>query len=266
LQAVKLNDEGDRVDFLTLVGVLVAGLAVVGGFWLEGGQVTVLLQWQSALIVIGGTLGAVMIQNPWARFADGFKLLFWVFSSPKPVDRKNLSNLLDWGKKAKQGGLLALESVNTEQIGDFAGRGLQLLANGVSTPVIDDALRRELDAYERSQMAAAKIWQQAGGYAPTFGIVGAVLGLIHITGNIASPGELGKGISMAFVSTLYGVGIANVVFLPVYGKIKSLVENELRYRKLYLDGILSISRKESSNIIETRLLGDIRQRANEHLG
>ncbi len=253
------------MDLLTPVGVVVAALAVVGGFWLEGGHVAVLFQWQSALIVMGGTLGAVMIQNPWVRFAEGVKLLGWVFSTPKPVDRKNLSNLLEWGKKAKQGGMLALESVNTDHTGDFAGRGLQLLANGVPEPVINDALRRELDAYERNQVAAAKIWQQAGGYSPTFGIVGAVLGLIHITGNISNPSELGKGISIAFVSTLYGVGVANVIFLPVYGKIKSLVDNELRYRKLYLDGILAISRRESSSTIEARLLGDIRQRANEKL-
>ena len=253
------------MDFLTPIGVFVAAMSVIGGFWLEGGHVAVLFQWQSACIVIGGTLGAVMIQNSWARFADGIRLLVWVFSTPTPVDSTHLSNLLAWGKQAKRGGMLALESVNTDEVGDFAARGLQLLANGVATAVIDDALRRELDAYERNQLAAAKIWQQAGGYSPTFGIVGAVLGLIHITGNISNPAELGKGISIAFVATLYGVGMANVIFLPVYGKIKSLIENELRYRKLYLDGILAIARKESPGTIETRLLGDIRQSASDKL-
>jgi chemotaxis protein MotA len=188
-----------------------------------------------------------------------------VFATPKPVDRASLANLLEWGRKAMIEGLLALESVETGRIGEFAKRGLALLANGVPTAVIDDALRRELDAYERNQTAAAKIWLQAGGYSPTFGILGAVLGLIQTTSHISEPVELGKGIAIAFVATLYGVGFANLVYLPLYGKIKAQIENELRYRKLYLDGILAIARKESPKTIETRLLGDIRQRANDVL-
>jgi chemotaxis protein MotA len=253
------------MDFLTLLGLILATAAIVLGFSLEGGQLAILFQAEAFLIVVGGTLGAVMIQNTWGRFWDGIKLLGWAFATPKPVDRSSLANLLEWGRKAMIEGLLALESVETGRIGAFAARGLSLLANGVSTPVIDDALRRELDAYERNQMAAARIWLQAGGYSPTFGIVGAVLGLIQTTSHISEPVELGKGIAVAFVATLYGVGFANLVYLPLYGKIKAQIDNELRYRKLYLDGILAISRKESPKTIETRLLGDIRQRANDVL-
>lgn len=230
-----------------------------------GGHLEFLLQLQALLIVAGGTLGAVMVNNQWSRFWAGIKLLAWAFSSPKPVDRRQLSQLLEWGKKALLEGMLALESVETKWLGDFPRRGLKLLADGVPTLVIEDALVRELEAYERNQMAAAKIWQQAGAYAPTFGILGAVIGLIHVTANISEPVALGKGIAIAFVATLYGVGMANVVCLPLYGKIRSLVDAELRYRKLYLDGVLAISRKESPRMIETRLLGDIRQRANEVL-
>lgn len=253
------------MDFLTLVGLGGAIAAIVLGFSLEGGQLGILFQKDALLIVVGGTLGAVMIQNTWGRFWDGLKLLTWAFATPKPVDRASLANLLEWGRKAMTDGMLTLETVDTKKIGQFAGRGLQLLANGVATPVIDDALRRELDAYERNQMAAARIWLQAGGYSPTFGILGAVLGLIQTTSHIAEPIELGKGIAIAFVATLYGVAFANLIYLPLYGKVKAQIENELRYRKLYLDGMLAISRKESPKTIETRLLGDIRQRANEVL-
>lgn len=253
------------MDFLTLAGALVALAAIGLGFALEGGQMAVLFQAQAFLIVVGGTLGAVMIQNTWTRFLDGLKQLRWAFSTPKPVDQKDLTRLLEWGRKAKMEGLLGLESINTKGISGFAARGIQLLANGVPSVVIDDALNRELDAYERNQMAAAKIWSQAGGYSPTFGIVGAVLGLIQVTSHIAEPTELGKGIAVAFVATLYGVGFANLVYLPLYGKVKAQIDNEILYRRLYLDGIMAISRKESPKTIETRLLGDIRQRANEVL-
>jgi chemotaxis protein MotA len=253
------------MDFLTLIGVVVALAAIATGVALEGGSLLVLFQAAAFLIVVGGTLGAVMIQNTRIRFFDGIKQLRWAFSTPKPVDRENLARLLEWGRKAKVEGMLGLESIDTKGIGEFAARGLQLLANGVPSPVIDDALRRELDAYERNQTAAAKIWQQAGGYSPTFGIVGAVLGLIQVTSHISEPTELGKGIAVAFVATLYGVGLANIVYLPIYGKIKAQIDNELRYRKLYLDGIMAISRKESPKTIETRLVADIRQRAGEVL-
>lgn len=253
------------MDFLTIVGVVVALAAIGTGFALEGGNLLVLLQTEALLIVVGGTLGAVMIQNTWIRFFDGVKQLRWAFSTPKPVDRESLAQLLEWGRRAKMEGMLGLEKVDTAGISQFAARGLQLLANGVPTPVIDDALRRELEAYERNQTAAAKIWHQAGGYSPTFGIVGAVLGLIQMTSHITEPAEMGKGIAVAFVATLYGVGLANLAYLPLYGKIKTQIDNELRYRKLYLDGILAISRKESPKTIETRLVGDVRQRADEVL-
>lgn len=253
------------MDLLTLTGIL-AGLAAIAlGFSLEGGQIAVLIQGEAFLIVVGGTLGAVLIQNSWTRFRDGVKQIRWAFATPKPVDRHNLSILLDWGHKAKLGGMLVFESIGTDKIGQFAARGLQLLANGAPSVVIDDALRRELDSYERNQMAAARIWMQAGGYAPNFGILGAVLGLIQVTGHISEPAELGRGIAVAFVSTLYGIGFANLICLPLYGKIKAQIENELRYRKLYLDGILAISRKESPTLIEARLIGDIRQSADEQL-
>ena len=253
------------MDLLTIFGALLGTTAIATGFWLEGGQFSALFQLEAFVIVLGGTLSAVMIQNTWARFFDGIKQLHLAFMKPRPVDRESLSVLLEWGDQAKLNGMLAFESIETSGINPFARRGLELLANGVSTAVLEDALQRELAAYERNRMAAARTWQQAGGYAPTFGILGAVLGLVHVTGHILEPAQLGAGIAAAFTATLYGLAIANIVFLPLYGKIKAQVESELRFRRLYLDGLLAISRKESPQTIETRLAGEVRERSAELL-
>lgn len=257
--------KGARMDLLTLAGVVLGGAAIVFGFALEGGHFTMLFQFEALVIVLGGTLGAVMIQNTWARFFDAVKQLRLAFVRAREVDRKNLSDLLEWGDRAKLDGLLAFESMDVSGIHPFARRGLELLANGVSTAVLEDALQRELDAYERSRLAAARVWQQAGGYAPTFGILGSVLGLVQVTSRILEPAQLGPGIAVAFIATLYGLALANLVFLPLYGKLRAQIDSELRFRKLYLDGFLAISRKESPHTIETRLTGDVRGRAAESL-
>jgi chemotaxis protein MotA len=253
------------MDILTLFGALLGVTAIVFGFSLEGGRFATLFQLEAFAIVLGGTLGAVMIQNTWARFFDGVKLIGRAFSKAKAVDQDSLSRLLEWGDQAKLNGMLAFEGMDVKGIDPFARRGLELLANGVSTAVLEDALQRELEAYERNHMAAARIWMQAGGYSPTFGILGSVLGLIQVTGHILEPSQLGQGIAVAFVTTLYGLGFANLMFLPLYGKIKAQVDSELRLQKLYLDGFLAISRRESPQTIETRLTGDVRQRSKEVL-
>jgi len=253
------------MDLLTLAGVILGGVAIVFGFALEGGHFSMLFQFEALVIVLGGTLGAVMIQNTWARFLDAVKQLRLAFVRAQEVDRKHLTDLLEWGDRAKLDGLLAFESMDVSGIHPFARRGLELLANGVSTAVLEDALQRELDAYERSRLAAARVWQQAGGYAPTFGILGSVLGLVQVTSHMLEPAQLGPGIAVAFIATLYGLAFANLVFLPLYGKLRAQIDSELRFRKLYLDGLLAISRKESPHTIETRLTGDVRGRAAESL-
>ncbi|ABI91016.1 motA/TolQ/ExbB proton channel family protein [Burkholderia ambifaria AMMD] len=253
------------MDLLTLAGVILGGAAIVFGFALEGGHFSMLFQFEALVIVLGGTLGAVMIQNTWARFFDAVKQLRLAFVRAQEVDRKHLTDLLEWGDRAKLDGLLAFESMDVSGIHPFARRGLELLANGVSTAVLEDALHRELDAYERSRLAAARVWHQAGGYAPTFGILGSVLGLVQVTSHILEPAQLGPGIAVAFIATLYGLAFANLVFLPLYGKLRAQIDSELRFRKLYLDGLLAISRKESPHTIETRLTGDVRGRAAESL-
>ncbi len=245
------------MDILTLCGAVLGLVAIVLGFTLEGGRFLSLFQIEAIVIVLGGTIGAVMVQNTWTRFSAGVRQLGLVFTLAKPIDRDNLTILLEWGHKAKVEGMLAFESIDPAGISPFAKRGLELIANGVPTAVIEDALQRELDAYERNQMASARIWLQAGGYAPTFGILGAVLGLVQVTGHLLEPAKLGQGVAVAFITTLYGLALANILLLPIYGKIKARIDSELRYKKLYFDGLLAISRKESPQMIEARLVADI---------
>jgi len=245
------------MDLLTLIGIAVGALAVVAGFTLEGGHFATLLQPEALAIVLGGTLGAVMIQNTWARFFDAIKHVHMAFVKAPRVDEASLAAVLKWGDEAKLNGLLAFESMDLQDIHPFARRGLELLASGVSTAVLEDALNRELEACGRTHMAAARVWQQAGGYAPTFGILGSVLGLIQVTGHLIEPAQLGPGIAVAFIATLYGLAFANLVFLPLYGKIRAHIESGLRLRKLYMDGLLAISRKESPHTIATRLSGEV---------
>ena len=245
------------MDILTLCGALLGIVAIVLGFTLEGGRFLTLFQIEAMVIVLGGTIGAVMVQNTWVKFSAGVRQLSMVFTKAKPIDRENLTILLEWGHKAKVEGMLAFETIDPKGISPFAKRGLELIANGVPTAVIEDALQRELDAYERNQMAAARIWLQAGGYAPTFGILGAVLGLVQVTGHLLDPAQLGQGVAVAFITTLYGLALANMLLLPIYGKIKARIDSELRFKKLYFDGLLAISRKESPQLIEARLVADI---------
>jgi chemotaxis protein MotA len=245
------------MDLLTLIGIAVGGLAIVTGFSLEGGHFVTLFQPAALAIVLGGTLGAVMIQNTWARFVEAVKNLRTAFLKAPHVDEASLDSVLEWGDQAKLNGLLAFESMDLKGIHPLARRGLELLAGGVSTAVLEDALNRELQEHRRTHLAAAYVWQQAGGYAPTFGILGSVLGLIQVTGHLIDPNQLGPGIAVAFVATLYGLAFANLVFLPLHGKMRTHVESELRLGKLYMDGLLAISRKESPHTIATRLAGEV---------
>jgi len=241
------------MDLLTVIGALFGAAAIGVGFWLEGGHFGTLLQGEAFVIVLGGTLSAVMIQNTWSRFFDGIKRLHLAFMKARQVDRKSLSTLLEWGDQAKLNGMLVFESIEAGGINPFAKRGLELLANGVSTAVLEDALQRELDAYERNHMAAARIWQQAGGYAPTFGILGAVLGLIQVMKHLQEMEKVGHGIATAFVATVYGVALANLFFLPAAAKIRNRAEDLLNVRSMMLEGISQIVQGTHPKIIEQRL-------------
>ena len=243
------------MDRISPIGILLGLAALLGGQALEGGHLASLLQVTAFVIVIGGTLGAVMLQSSPAVFMAGVRLLPWVFKPPEIDFRETLNRIIQWSNTARRGGLLALESAIDAQSEAYTRKGLQLLVDGAEPTVLRGALELEIDSFEDSHRQAAKVWEAAGGYAPTIGILGAVLGLIHVMENLSDPSKLGAGIAVAFVATIYGVGSANLLFLPIASKLKALVARQARLKEMVIDGLEAIANGENPRNIEMRLEG-----------
>lgn len=244
-----------RMDKLSLVGLALAAVAILGGQLLEGGNLGSLLQLAAFLIVIGGTLAAVMVQSPLPVFVDGVRLARWVVLPPAFDGEGIIRQIGDWAAHARRDGMLALENQLPTVDDPFTRSGLQMLIDGFEPERIRESLEVETVAWEERQRAAAKVWEAAGGYAPTIGILGAVLGLIHVMENLSDPNKLGGGIAVAFVATVYGVGSANLLFLPVAHKLKALIARQVRRREIVADGLLGIANGENPKVIESRLAG-----------
>ncbi len=243
------------MDILSIIGLLVAAFAIIGGQWLEGGSIGSMLQLAAFFIVIGGTLGAVMLQTPARTFRHGLALVGWMLVPPRHSDADAIAQVTHWAEVARKEGMLALEGQLETLPAGFTRNGLQMLVDGFEPERIREAMEVEIDAYAERHRAAAKIWDAAGGYAPTIGILGAVLGLIHVMENLADPTKLGGGIAVAFVATIYGVGAANLLFLPVAHKLKTIITAQVRHRDLVLDGLLGIANGENPKLIGARLEG-----------
>ena len=243
------------MDILSITGIVLGLVAILGGNALEGGHIDSLLQATAFLIVAGGTFGAVLLQTPMAVFMRSMKMIPWVFIPPKIAGEQALSNIVGWSDIARKEGLLGLESIAESESDLFARKGLQLLVDGTEPEQIRSILEVEHGAKEHMDNQAAKVYEGLGGYSPTIGIIGAVMGLIHVMNNLADPSKLGPGIAVAFVATIYGVGLANLLFLPMANKLKSLIHNQSQYREMIIEGIVSISQGENPRNIEGKLQG-----------
>jgi len=244
------------MDKISLAGLIIGLSAIVLGQVLEGGHIASLLQPTAFFIVIGGTLGAVMLQSPLPVFVEGARMARWIFIPPMVDDRRLIQQLTHWAQIARRDGLLALEGLlATLKEEPFFRRGLQLLVDGMEPARLREVLEIELDAWERRQRLAARIWESAGGYAPTIGILGAVIGLIHVMENLSDPAKLGAGIAVAFVATIYGVGSANLIFLPAAKKLLAHISRLASHRQIYIDGLVAIAEGENPRIIENKLQG-----------
>jgi chemotaxis protein MotA len=222
---------------------------------LEGGALSSLLQLTAFAIVIGGTLGAVMLQSTPAVFVEGVRLGAWAFSPPPADFRAALDRLMVWAGTARRGGLLALEPLIGGVSDRYTRKGLQLLVDGAEPKALREALELEIDSWEEFHRQAARVWEAAGGYAPTIGIIGAVMGLIQVMENLSDPARLGGGIAVAFVATIYGVGSANLLFLPLAGKLRAVIARQVRLREMIADGLAAIAGGENPRTIELRLEG-----------
>ncbi len=242
-----------KLDRLSLMGLALAISAIAGGQYLEGGSLSVLLNAPAALIVIGGTFGAVLLQTPWQIFSLSMKLFRWVLFTPKFQFEETLNQLVDWSSVARREGLLGLEQLADTEGDEFSRKGLNLLVDGSEPEAIRNVMLTDLDLSEQKSFSAAGVFEAMGGYSPTMGIVGAVLGLIHVMQNLTQPEMLGAGIATAFVATVYGVGLANLLFLPIAHKIKHITQLQSRYREMMIEGLSGIAEGENPRVIEARL-------------
>jgi len=243
------------MDVLSIIGLLMGFAAIIGGNALEGGHIDSLVQPTAFLIVAGGTVGAVLLQTPVPIFFRSLKMTMWVFMPPRTAVTEVINRVVEWSNIARKEGLLGLEALTDSEPDGFSRKGLQLLVDGTEPDVIRGILEVELDVKNHNDMQAAKVYEGLGGYSPTIGIIGAVMGLIHVMENLSDPSKLGTGIAVAFVATIYGVGLANLVFLPVANKLKSISHRQLQAREMIVEGIVAISQGENPHNIENKLTG-----------
>lgn len=247
------------MDKISLLGLFVGIGAILAGQVLEGGHLASLVQPTALMIVLGGTLGAVMLQSPFDTFKRGLKMTKWVFLPPVVEYKKLIDQVSQWSHLSRREGLLALENATNQLKDPFTKKGLQLLVDGVDPERLREVLEVEIGTYEEEMRQGAKIWESAGGYSPTIGILGAVMGLIHVMENLSDPSKLGAGIAVAFVATIYGVGLANLVFLPIANKLKAYIGRQLVEKEMVLDGLMGIAVGDNPRIIESRLQGYLYQ-------
>lgn len=243
------------MDALSLIGIVLALVAIVGGNYIEGGHIGALLNGPAALIVVGGTLGASFLQTPMSVLKRALVVARWIIFPPSVDLFGGVDRVVGWSMTARKEGLLGLEPIADAEPDPYARKGLQLLVDGAEPEAIRGILEVDMLTQEDRDIQAAKVFESAGGYAPTIGIIGAVMGLIHVMGNLADPAQLGSGIAVAFVATIYGVSFANLLLLPISNKLRSVAMRQSRYRELILEGILSIAEGENPRSIELKLQG-----------
>lgn len=243
------------MDILSIIGVIVALGAILGGNLLEGGHTGSLMQLTAFVIVIGGTLGAILLQVQMLVFIRAMRMGLWIIFPPKFGSAATIQRIVEWSNTARKEGLLGLEAIAEAEKDPFSSKGLQLLVDGSEPEVIRKILEVEVDVKEHHDILAAKVYEGMGGYSPTIGIIGAVMGLIHVMNNLADPSKLGPGIAVAFVATIYGVGLANLFFLPIASKLKTIIHQQTQYREMVIEGIISIAEGENPRNIETKLQG-----------
>jgi len=241
------------MDILSVIGIITGVGAILLGQYLDGGHVSTLLNGPALIIVLGGSLGAIMLQTPLIVFSHAMKLISWIFKPPQHPLEESIQRIVRWSDVARREGLLGLENLIDDESDLFIRRGMQMLVDGHEPESIRATLEIDMISKENFDIQAAKVFDGMGAYAPTIGIIGAVLGLIHVMGNLADPTQLGSGIAVAFVATVYGVALANLLFIPIGNKIKSVIRVQSQYREMLIEGIVSIAEGDNPRIIQSRL-------------
>jgi chemotaxis protein MotA len=243
------------VDVLSIVGILLAFVAVLVGAVLKGAGVHALLSSAAFMIVVVGTFAAILVQTPARVMKHAFGILPWIFRPPVVRAEELIRKLVEWSMIARKQGLLGLEPMLEQERDYFVKKGLQLVIDGGEPDAIRSILEVELDTREAADTRAARVFEGMGVYSPTLGIIGAVLGLMAVMQNLADPSKLGHGIAAAFTATVYGIGLANLFFLPIANKLKTVVAAQSHFREMIIEGMISIAQGENPRTIESKLHG-----------
>ena len=243
------------MDILSLIGVAMGMVAILGGSILKGSGLAALWNPAAFVIVIVGTFAAVLLQVRLKVFMHAFVISRWIFITPMADGEKLVESVVGWSQIARKEGLLGLETIAEEEHDAFVRKGLQLLADGAEPETIRHIMDVEVDSREQFDNQGAKVFESLGIYAPTLGIIGAVLGLMAVMQKLAEPEHLGTGIATAFVATIYGIASANILFLPISNKLKGIIQATATQRELIIDGLVGIARGDNPRSIETKLRG-----------
>ena len=242
------------MDLTTVVGIVIGIGGILLGQLLEGGNIGQLMQITAAFIVFGGTIGALVASFPKEELINSIKYLKLAFFNNNTNPKDIINEIVSYAQKARKEGVIALEkdAQNTKDV--ILKMGLEAVSDGADPTMVREMLETKLEQMQGEIKGASKVWESAGGFSPTIGIIGAVLGLIQVMQNLSDPSKLGAGIAVAFVATVYGVGFANLIAFPFSTKIKIKAEREALLKTIIIEGILSIQAGESPTLIERKLL------------
>jgi chemotaxis protein MotA len=243
------------MDRLSVIGIVLAIAAITGGSVLKGAGLSGLWSPAAFVIVILGTIASILVQTPIHTFKRALAIFRWVFRPPPSDRRAMITQIVEWSTTARKQGLLGLEQQVQNLEDPFLRKGLQMVVDGVEPESIRQMLEIEMHGQSSRDLAAAKVYEGMGIYAPTLGIIGAVLGLMAVMKNLADPSKLGHGIAAAFTATIYGIGTANLALLPIASKLKGLVNSQTEEREMIVEGLIAIAQGENPRNIEARLSG-----------
>ena len=241
------------MDFGAIIALVIGVGTILIGNFIEGGSPLELVQLAALFIVFGGTFGATMLGSTTADFLAALRAVRLVFTKPKTSLRDDIDELTQYAQVARRDGIIALEDAAAATKNAFMGRALLLAVDGADEKRMRDNLEVLLMNEEEARAKSARVWEQAGGYAPTIGIIGAVLGLIHTMGNIAEVSQVTAGIGVAFVSTVYGVALANLFCLPIAARLRALARDDMRRLQMIFEGALAIQEGQNPLLIREKL-------------
>ncbi len=254
------------MEITTIFGLIIGFGAVIGGQTLEGGHISAILQPTAAIIVLGGTFGATCVSFPLNVVIKAFKDIIYVFMPPNADPEQAIQDIVGWAAKARKNGLISLEQEAKNVRDPFTQKGITLLVDGADPQQFRETMEVEMDTFEEHAKTSSEFFEAAGGFAPTIGIIGAVLGLIHVMQNLSDASKLGEGIAVAFVATIYGLVTANIVCIPISTKLKHQIKEQMRKKEIILEGLYAMQNGQNPRVIEDKLKAYLHEDSNGKKG